>query len=234
MEALDARSAHVLAACSEAPLSWCSAVLPGWAAAFAGSALAQLLVGCSQVRQVGLVAMPLDLPTHVRQQVLRPASAESLAHPAIGSPHNARHPDRCRRRVACHVAPVSGCARNVSPMLCVATKFLLPCSSKVLSALRNRAARLRAGTRNRAWANHLTASGGKPCTTQSHNRQPGASGRHLTRFGPGIRGPDRTAPSTGASGFRGCVSATATGDRPSARAIRDERRACSRRPAPRP
>jgi hypothetical protein len=62
-------------------------------AAFAAPALAEFLLGGSQVREVVRVAVALDLPPHVRQEVFGPVAAEACADPAVGSPHAARHPD---------------------------------------------------------------------------------------------------------------------------------------------
>ena len=74
-----------------------------WASALPRPALGEFYLGGGEVGQVGLIAEIAYALTDVVEHVVTAAGTEAVAHPAVGSPHRARHAD-CggRGRPVCH------------------------------------------------------------------------------------------------------------------------------------
>lgn len=95
--------------------------------ALARSPLGELGLRVGQAGLVGLVAVPLDLPPHVGEEILGPVAAEPGADAAVGGPHRARHADvESRRRLLSCIHTEDRTARLVYPQgfgYCVGTRF---------------------------------------------------------------------------------------------------------------
>jgi hypothetical protein len=100
-------------------------------ASFTCSALGKLGFGGGQVPAVALVAVLLDLPSHVVEQIARTVDAETFAHAPVGIPHHDRYPYGPGRRSLCHGFPFLRAFARSYAGYCVATKFLILCSYQV-------------------------------------------------------------------------------------------------------
>src|ERR1022692_4638210 len=117
---------------SRAPCSR-SARGPSRTAALAGPALAEFLVCGGQVGQVFIIAVALDLPSHVGEQILGPVAAEASAHPAVGGPHATRDANGRGGCLAGHGNPSLYLHGRSYGNSCVATRFQVVCSYTVLA-----------------------------------------------------------------------------------------------------